>query len=94
MNKTCYLKVCGVVRSTAYGTLIDGKDLNELIRQALRTEEPFAGSILLTITDLSENAKITRIGGNDQTNVDSTAGDRGVHESCVDDAADCGVAAE
>lgn len=94
MNRTCYLQVCGVVRSTAYGTFVDGKDLNELIRQALRTEEAFAGSIMLTITDLSEEAKITRIGGNDQTNADCAAGDRGMHESCVDDAADCGVAAE
>ena len=94
MNRTCYLQVCGVVRSTAYGTFVDGKDLNELIRQALCTEEAFAGSIMLTITDLSEEAKITRIGGNDQTNVDSAAGDSSVHESISDDGADCGVDAE
>lgn len=90
MNRTCYLQVCGVVRSTAYGTFIDGTDLNELIRQALRKEGAFAGSILLTITDLSEEAKITRMGGNGQTNADCAAGDRGVHEPCVDDGADRG----
>ena len=90
MNRTCSLQVCGVVRSTAYGTFIDGTDLNGLIRQALRTEEAFAGSILLTITDLSEKAKITRMGGNGQTNADGAAGDRGVHESRADDGSDRG----
>lgn len=78
MSRSFYLSVAGVVRPTEYGIFIDEKDLASMIFDAIGEDKDFAGHLTITLMDLSEEAKTTKVGeqcvGTYRSDVDRCSG--------------------